>query len=338
MAISAIATLGCGDSEDGAAPKVSVTDQNLCSEVAQVLCHNIFQCCTGAQIEDDFGLEITNTENECRRDIELQCEETNAELLYSIQGGTVALDRTKANTCLKSVIVKDQCFVVLSEPMDLTACADMFIGQQAEGKDCPFGWECADNLYCAKNSKCHSLPGVDEACPSNACAEGLYCEYDTEAGERSCQPLKKSGQKCSLGQLCETALFCDYDAQALEGTCSARQAAGEPCESNSQCLSSECLPGLCDNGDECFTDDDCGGQCATSGASCYNDYDCDGLCELSGSSCESQYDCDYLNDEACLNEACQPGSCNGQPVCGQYHYVVDYCEINPLPTNNSVWE
>jgi hypothetical protein len=326
---------GCGTDQEEGDPDVSVTQNNLCDEMAEVLCHNIFECCTGSQIEEDFGLEITTTKKTCRRDVALQCEEGNALLLYAISAGTVAIERDKANTCLKDLVVRDQCFMVIDEPTDRTACSEMIRGLQEEGKDCPMGFECAEDLYCAADGKCRKLPGKGEKCPSYACAKNLYCGYDGESSERKCLTLKKKGESCPSSLACEPPLYCEYGEDHTQGTCQSLKEVGEPCKASSECNSYKCIPGMCDNGQACFVGSDCQGQCASSGQPCNSSYDCAGVCEVSGDSCEDDFDCDYLESERCINEECKPGTCNGKPACGQRHYVIDYCELDPFSSSSS---
>lgn len=327
---------GCGTEQEEGDPNVSVTQSNLCDEMAQVLCHNIFECCTGSQIEEDFGLEITTTQKTCRRDVALQCEEGNAMLLYAISAGTVAIERDKANTCLKDLVVQDQCFMVVEEPLDWTACSEMIRGLQEDGKDCPLGFECAEDLYCAADGKCRKLPGKGEKCPSHACAKDLYCGYEGESSERKCLALKKKGESCPSSLACESPLYCEYGEEDYsKGTCQNLKAVGEPCKTSSECSSYKCVPGMCDNGNACFTASDCQGQCASSGAPCNSSTDCAGACELSGDPCSDDYDCNYFESEQCINEQCDPGTCNGKPACGRRQYVIDYCELDPFGSSSS---
>jgi hypothetical protein len=340
-------TAGC--SETDRRPTVSVDELNFCSELAEVACLNMFQCCTGAQIEEILGITISTTESECRRDVELMCEDMVAEEFDAYIRGTVALNIHDASLCLESLMApEDVCFihVFASEiPWSRWCQEPFFQGELAVNEDCLYSFECEGDLYCAADRKCRALPGFEEPCYGGPCSKGLYCDWLTD----TCAMLKTSGQECGSDMECAGELYCEFD-QEEANTCQTRKQLGNSCIGHNQCQTGHCIPGLCDNGNECFSDENCPGECTGTGAYCNYDEDCPGSCRLSGYSCYDYYDCDELYDlcdeitgkcaisnldcssysdcpemvELCIHERCQR-TCQGRPVCGEFYLVVDYC-------------
>jgi hypothetical protein len=63
------------DDDGGGDINAKVSERRLCAEMAEIMCHNFYRCCRGGQIEADFGISLSTTEGECRRDVELRCED-----------------------------------------------------------------------------------------------------------------------------------------------------------------------------------------------------------------------------------------------------------------------
>ena len=192
MVIVAVIALSCKQSTE---ISVVVDTTHYCSEVAKVVCENVFECCTGAQIEQQFGLTITTKKGKCLRDVELMCEKANPALLLSLEKGTVTVQAEAATTCLESLIVEESCFLRAAELPVAPECFEtIFDGTQGISKACVYDIECQGSAYCGSDRKCKALPLMGQPCDSLApqpCDEGLYCDQDN-----ICQYLKKGGEDC----------------------------------------------------------------------------------------------------------------------------------------------
>lgn len=113
------------------------------------------------------------------------------------------------------------------------------------GEACPDGW-CSDDTYCDDaepgSSVCLTRAGVGEACtdPYVPCIHGSYCA----ASGRDlpvCRPVPDLGEQC-LDGTCLAGLRCDETGD--KPVC-ALGSDGEPCETSHDCLSNECLEGIC---------------------------------------------------------------------------------------------
>jgi hypothetical protein len=297
---------------------------SYCSEVAKVVCENVFDCCTGQQIEDQFGLSITTSKSKCLRDADLMCKESNPALIHSMKKGTVTVNSESANECLRSLIVDDTCFLLTAEAPIAEQCeTDIFSGTQGIGKECVYDIECQGAAYCGSDRKCKALPVQEQPCDAMAptpCAVDLFCDQDN-----TCQPLKKGGEDCDAISKCSEQLFCDDDPDDGDNVCKSRKAIGAACEDNFECLSIYCIPGLCADGWECYKDSDCVGTCADTGDDCNSDEDCPGTCQETGDPCQADWDC-FGVDDKCVHPNCQ-SSCIGNPVCGENYFTFDYCEL-----------
>lgn len=302
-----------------------VTKKNFCSEVAKVVCNNVFQCCTGAQLEDVLGVTLTTSEAQCRKDMELKCQEANAPLLFALDKGTVTLDGPATTACLKSMLVQDTCFLFAPNFPYAEECNQQLLqGVQGVNKDCVDSVECVPDAYCGPDRKCRALPREGQECDNagpKPCASGLYCAQDN-----TCQPLRKAGEECDEFNLCEPSLFCDTIDPTMESTCKSRKALNASCRGDKECISGYCIPGLCADGNVCYRDEDCEGRCRDSGEVCSSDDDCPGTCDISGIACEVDWDCPEIN-ERCKHSVCD-SSCQGKPICGERYEVFDYCEMS----------
>jgi len=307
--------------------KIDVDGANVCEEIAKVACHNIFQCCTGQEIEDFFGIAISTSEQKCRDDMELMCSEINRKALYGISRGSVRIEDLPASTeCLESLLTNEGgCFYTSTELPFADACEDFrFEGTLDAGTSCDYNIECRPDSYCGSDRKCKALPTSEEQCAFNApsqCATGLFCN-----GENICTPFKTSGQTCDFITPCENNLYCDIDPAETEGYCREKIGLGDSCSSDFVCDSNYCIPGLCDDGGECYEDSDCTGVCVDNGDFCWGDEDCEGACSISGDYCWDDWDCPEI-DDVCVHAACV-SDCLGDPVCGEMLYYIDYCDMS----------
>lgn len=275
----------CGDEEDKI--KISVDQSNYCDEVAEVMCDNIFRCCTGERIEAVFGITITTSEKECRRDMGLYCKEQTAALKSSLDKGWASLRTEQVNRCLESYrMTDDQCFPVVTE-LALPCQEALIVGNQGPGSPCLFDLDCVAGAYCGSNDVCIGLPIAGQSCEEDGvCADGLYCSYDDPSGARICMAKKPVGETCDSSVECQQSLICVESlvvdtVSMISRTCTAKRGLGEPCTGDEICASNICLPGTCSNDPEqpCYTDEGCGN-----------------------------------------------GACLGTPVCAEDYFVVNYCD------------
>lgn len=318
----ALPTGGCSD--NAKAVSVNVTQENICEEIAEVMCHNMFQCCTGLRIEEVLGIEISTTEKECRSDMRLLCEDRSVEMQYAFENGTASFDQATAQACLEVLLApKDICVELQLDPAWTELCAEIWvIGNQGVGDACFWDFECAENQYCAPNQECRMLPGAGDECdfqaPGNPCAEGLYCD-----GDDICVALGGKSDDCSPTEPCLEDLYCDWDAG--EGTCRAKEDAGEECTNNWMCASNDCAPGICGgDGSFCEDDSDCQGQCDGTNDDCDDETDCEGVCDVSGDQCDDDGDCDVEPDDFCVHDQCLGNICE-ERYCVDTPDEVDYC-------------
>jgi hypothetical protein len=312
-----------------------VTEENLCNEVAEVMCSNVFECCRGQQIEEDFGVRITTSEEDCRVDMTLSCEESTAALRQSLSEGRASLATERINACLKAYHVgKAGCFPKVTE--FAPECAEELVkGKQGLGAKCLYAFECGADAYCGSDRKCQAKPREGQDCAAgNECAKGLYCA--TMAGNVSlCQARKPAGEACtspgsSSGECAEVTVCRANDALAEDPAadpyvCTPKKPLGASCDSPDICISGVCLPGTCDGDGVCFTDNDCSGTCENNPAQeCSRDEECGAVCESSGGACSSQNPCGMVCrdlgtacsvDEDCWRCAQSGIACTSDAVC-----------------------
>lgn len=318
----------CSDDGSGT-PTAKVTATNVCTEIARVLCHNLFSCCTGAQIEQLLGDEISTDQKGCLRDMALKCESAYFRQLDAMERDTVELDTQRATDCLNALVAeRDHCFNDEVEKPWTQACneSSMFTGKLDAGADCYGDYECKPDSFCAPSRKCVKLPVADEECEQGRCAEGLYCADPDSSSEdyvRRCKALAQKDEACGdEAGVCAEGLYCDTDAD--EPTCEALKKAGETCDANAHCETGSCTPGTCaSSGESCYRDDQCQGVCEGTDDTCWGDSSCMGRCSESGGECYTEYSCDGEN------ETCDPVSCiqvcEGERVCVEQLQKVDFC-------------
>ncbi len=306
---------GCpnGDGE----PAVDVTLDAYCQQVAEVACHNIWHCCTGQQIEDALGITISIEPPECRRDVELICADRLAPMLWAAYKGSVRLQEQDATACMGSMLLDGACFQHVSEiPWDRWCGESHWKGTLDPGQECLYSFECKQGAYCAADRKCKAYPKQGQECEAGICQPGLFCN-----AEGKCEYQKSSGQRCENADWCGAELYCEFNDEG-EGTCLGLKSLGVTCKGHYQCHSEFCIPGLCDNGMECFEEAQCPGNCTGSGNACYSDYDCQPYCAQSHYPCETDWDC--AEGESCITQSCQQ-RCLGESVCAERWTVIDYC-------------
>ncbi|MBX3183716.1 MAG: hypothetical protein KIT72_06300 [Polyangiaceae bacterium] len=92
-----------------------------------------------------------------------------------------------------------------------------------------------DSVGC-EDGVCIPLPEAGEPCTHlSECVSEAYC-----SGEQVCVPRQAFGEPCQSGT-CELGLRCGSGT----GLCEALRPQGQPCEYDHDCLSAECVTGVC---------------------------------------------------------------------------------------------
>lgn len=323
--VSGLLAAGCG----GGGVDVSTNESNVCREIAEVFCNNIYQCCTEGEIEDHLSVSEPRTELQCREDMTRACERASLGLTDSIAKKRVTFDSERMNTCLDSIVAPDDSCgsIVTALPWKEACMEPSFVGTVALGGECLFGHDCAgapDN-FCAPNQKCTAKPTAGFPC-GTGCASGFYCSVGI------CQPRVAVGGPCVTTTQCQQDLFCD--GSATPSVCAARLPGGSPCTSFDACASGSCVPGRCTGSNfTCFSDLGCSSRCADDGSACTTSENCAaGTCSVSGIACSSFSPCAVGGGNCVFPVLCLPGDCIGDPVCPTQALAVDYCEaVGELP-------
>lgn len=327
FAFAVVLLVGCGG--DGGVNIDSNAD-NVCGEIAEVGCHNLYQCCAEGEIENFLGVSEPRTELQCRDDLERICERRAGTLEFSIGEGRVRFDAAAMNACLETIVAPDDtCATVVTMLPWTEACMNTaFVGTVATGGDCFFAHDCAGGVdaFCAPNQKCAMRPTAGMPCGSG-CASAFFCQTGV------CAPRVAAGSMCTSTTQCQQTLFCDTSAPTP--VCTARLPGGSACTSSSGCASGQCVPGTCTGtSNTCFRDTDCSGRCADDNSFCTTAANCAlGTCSVSLTSCSQQSQCTMVGDVCNFPVQCLPGDCLGDPVCTAATLTVDYCTgaLNELP-------
>ena len=327
LCVALIAALvGCGD--DGVT--IDANEGNVCSQIADVACHNLFKCCTEGEIEQFLNVSERQSEDQCREDLKVSCERSIAALRFSYDQKRVRFDNNIMNNCLAAIAAPgDTCAEVLPElPWGEVCMTSAWVGTVPVEGECLLSMEClgSPDAYCAPNQKCAAKAGHGQPCGAG-CAHEFYCSANV------CQPRLPAGGVCATTSQCQQDLFCDTSLPMP--VCTVPQPAGSACVSDSACESKDCIPGTCagPSPTTCFKDTDCSGRCADDGSFCSTSASCaTGTCQLSGFSCSTPTSCG-TGDTCVFPVACVIGDCVGDPVCSVSRVVVDYCDgaLNAIP-------
>jgi len=335
MRVALIAVLGlvvgCGDDT----VNVSTSDENFCSQIAEVICHNMYQCCTEAEIEGRLDVTEPRTELQCREDIEVRCDRGAADVRDSLKAGRATFDPNRLNDCLNAILAPtDVCAEVVTETPWKLACKDSpWVGTVATGGTCFFNIDCAGGVdsFCGPDQKCKAKPTAGFPCGSG-CASDFYC-----APNATCAAKVALGGPCPTFNACQTDLYCDQNGTPFivtDDVCAAKGGGGVACNTDNGCISNDCVPGQCQGQSAsftCFSDLDCDGHCGDDGSFCDADSDCGfGTCQVSGATCSEFSPCQmttpYDSTNIChYTVQCLPGDCIGDPVCTAQTLIADYC-------------
>lgn len=331
IAVLAVCLYACGD--DGA-PEVDVTEDNICAEVAEVACFNLYSCCSEGEIESALGVSEPRTELQCRDDIEKRCDRNIARFVDSLVNNRAQFQGPIFAACLEALIApSDTCSFVGNEaPWAMPCEENPFVGSVADGGECFETFECQEGVsFCAPDRQCKPFAQVGQSCLAVPCAEGLACTGPNS----TCMARGGVGTMCFSDTQCQEELFCDTTLPIP--SCQPLRGIGERCTSGDACESGECLPGTCSiAGTTCYTDANCTGRCADDLSSCSSDP----VCNLNGGRCSitTTQQCFSVTGGCPLGETCNfpvrclPQTCTGDVVCAEAHVVHDYCtSIGQLP-------
>ncbi|MEJ7604558.1 MAG: hypothetical protein WKG01_42290 [Kofleriaceae bacterium] len=208
MKLALVAVFVLGACDDGDSGRTIAVD-DVPTEVASLVCAQLFDCCTTTEFMDEtFGAD---TVAEC-------------EALYSGFANLIV-------TTLKDSIAKGR---VIYHGDRLAACYDRLADASCveyrsadqdsfEGCDSPFEPKVANAGEC----------GEDFDCTSGFC-DGESIDFETqEITYGVCVTAPTAGQAC-IDSDCATGLYCD------SGTCAAPQADGAACNDDDECASRSC--------------------------------------------------------------------------------------------------
>jgi hypothetical protein len=322
---------GCGGSDD---VNVGTDQNNVCGEVAEVACHNMYQCCTEGEIERSLGVSDPRTEGECRDDIRNHCERTIALLDFGIKEKRLRFDSKIMNGCLNALLAPGNTCATVEDALPwIKACLDNpWVGLIDDGGACTSTQDCASkDSFCAANKMCTALPTEGQPCNTagsvTGCATDLFCSVGPTAS--TCTRKLAAGAMCTSSFACLEDLFCDLDA--TPSVCTPLRAPDEACNGNASCTSSICNRGRCADGNQtCSSDAECfTGHCANDNRLCSTDSGCTGRCSVTLADCSNIMPCLGGVGDVCVFPRCIH-ECVGA-VCA--HAVADYCQaaLNNLP-------
>lgn len=309
-------------------PEIDTTQDNVCDQIAEVACFDMYQCCSEGEIEQVLMVSDPRTEADCQSDLRTRCKRQLADLDFSIKNKHVKFDAKVMNDCLKAFVAPENtCVTVESvKPWAMACMTSAWTGIVDAGHGCDFNYECATDSFCAPNRVCNLLQTENMPCSVQGCASGLFCDI-AAAGGPVCRALLGAGVACTSTVQCQSGLFCDTSAPPALRTCTQLRSNGDVCDGSFACKSNLCLTGTCSvTGLSCFADSACGGRCSNNpNASCTVDSTCGpGTCSVGGTACTVPTDCTSAGSVCVFPNKCNLGKCTGN-VCADPHLTIDYC-------------
>lgn len=204
--------VGCGGDGSG-----TIELDNLGLELAVTSCSKQFECCTDAEIMEQFdgitydGQPIA-TEQQC-------VDFANAfftsfavgQYKQSLAKGRIEYDGAAAADCV-AALERLTCAELSTGSLATVtvSCRPFIIPKVADGGACAQSYECiSDNCEGASNplgepstdGACKPMPTAGQAC-DESCADGLYCGFDLSANMDVCLSLKADGAECRFDHEC----------------------------------------------------------------------------------------------------------------------------------------
>jgi hypothetical protein len=319
-----IVLAGCGSN----GLDIDTTQDNVCDEIAEVACFDMYQCCSEGEIERILGVSDPRSEADCQSDLRTRCKRETADLDFSIKNKHAKFDSKIMNDCLKKFVAPENTCVTVDamKPWAMACMTSAWTGTVSPGGACDFGYECATDSFCASNRACTALPTENMSCALQGCARGLFCDTAAATGP-VCRALLGAGVACTSTLQCQKDLFCDTAAPVGMRNCTPLHANGETCSGSSTCSSTLCLTGTCEvTGFSCFADSSCGGHCSNDATiSCAVDSTCgNGTCSIGGAACSPALPCTGAGNMCVFPNKCNFNKCMGN-VCADQHLTIDYC-------------
>src|SRR3954470_15477406 len=140
LAVVAALLAACGD--DGVT--IDTSEGNVCAQVADVACHNLYACCTEGEIESFLHVSERQTQDQCRADVEVSCDREIARLQDSFDKKRVKFDSNLMNNCLAAIVApNDTCAEVLPKvPWAEVCMQSAWVGTVLADGDCLYDLEC----------------------------------------------------------------------------------------------------------------------------------------------------------------------------------------------------
>lgn len=221
----------CGGGEGGVSP------ENLPSEIGEVQCAKLADCCTPAEFMEQTGAD---SEAECRALITgFGTILTNA-MNDSIDKGRIIYHPDRMADCI-TALSGLSCAEFASTKNDAfpgTACDNPIEPQVATGGECAQDFDCASS-FC----------------------DGGSIDFNGNITYGMCNDRVALGQPCQAPDSCASDAFCDFNSPNGQPSCAAKLADGSACTNSDQCASDACTG--TDNGNQqgtCGANTTCDGQ------------------------------------------------------------------------------
>ncbi len=244
---------GAGGSTSGSGGSSGYTLDNLCEQLAPLICAGRQDCCESAEIGFDLAGCEAHELAQCQANVD------------DVEAGTMTFDPSHVDPCLAEIQpFLDMCFMGLADRLAMIearqTCRAVFVGTAQLGESCERHAQCApaasgeDITFCADDTgQCEltDLLAVGEGCtigggPMAFCVAGLYCDAEiagpppftgncataTPPGDPCDAGAQPPSFECGLGYLCSPAT----------GSCALAKEPGEPCTRPFECRSFECTP------------------------------------------------------------------------------------------------
>lgn len=227
----------CGGDGGG---RGSIDLDQLGMELAVVSCAKQFDCCTDAEIMEQYmGIshdgEPIDSEEKC---VELANAILSglaiAQFQESLAKGRIEYDGTAAAACVAAV--EDvSCSQYKSQVLDSDGgCREFVHAKVPDGGACLQDYECTSNNCVGEDTPlgephtdgaCMPMPADGESCDrlDDNCEGDLICDADVGTSDYSCRPARTDGTQCVVDSHCASD-YCDDDGMCAQEpvTCDGR--------------------------------------------------------------------------------------------------------------------